>query len=213
MKKLTPLLILSILVGCIVPQPATSGVDVPMARGLRQPDSPLIWPTLAYYFYFPTARYGPFERDCYMTNGALIFAALLMTDPHQRRKQPRCNSALVEAAQARARSMAEEGYFAHCDPTGKCANAYAVEYGCSLPLGYDPRGNNIESIGAGTSDPYVMYGGLLYSSSHVVHILALSPFFADQLDVGVGFYEKPGSPYTYYWSVLTAPCQTVRSGE
>jgi hypothetical protein len=42
------------------------------------------------------------------------------------------------------------------------------------------------------------------SSGRGTHILGLHPFFAEQIDYGIGCSYDPGSDYGYYWVVVTA---------
>ena len=43
------------------------------------------------------------------------------------------------------------------------------------------------------------------SPDHKKHLLGEIGFFAEQTSYGIGFYESAGSPYRYYWVVITAP--------
>ena len=47
--------------------------------------------------------------------------------------------------------------------------------------------------------------GWMNSASHRKHLLGQDSFYAGQTHYGVGFVSSPGSPYRYYWVVITAP--------
>ena len=174
-------------------------VYVPGVIGVK--NTPLPTPTRR-----PTTTPTATPVPCPATSQAAIFENRLRTDVLQQRRALQCNPALVRAALFRAQSMAEGGYFAHCDPRGICANRIAIEAGCQLPGDYPPNGNNIESILAGTNDPNFAYNILIASPSHKTHLLGVADFFRKQDQVGIAFLDAPGSKYRYYWVVLIARC-------
>jgi uncharacterized protein YkwD len=133
-------------------------------------------------------------------------ATLMINDPDQQRASLRCDPILAQEARRKAKDMAERGYFNHVDPDGYGPNYYVVQAGYSLPDFYDQNNdaNNIESIAAGFSTPSQAWFSLTNSPSHRPHVLGTDPFFRDQVDYGIGFYEKPGSRYQWYWVILTA---------
>lgn len=133
-------------------------------------------------------------------------AGLMVNDPDQQRPSLSCDPILGEVARARAEDMGLRGYFSHVNPDGFGANYLVQQAGYILPSFYDqsPPGNNIESIAAGYSTAADAWDGWMASEAHRAHLLGIDPFWAEQVDYAVGYAYIPGSPYGYYWVVLTA---------
>jgi len=114
---------------------------------------------------------------------------------------------LTQVAQAAAESMGTEGYYAETTPQGYGANYLVAQAGYQLPAGWtDPVSNNyLESIDASYASASDTWNAWLNSPPHKVHVLGQSSFYASETSVGVGYANVPGSPYTYYWVVITAP--------
>lgn len=134
-----------------------------------------------------------------------IFGQYLLTDPRQERSKLLWNCHLAEAAKARVISLATLRYWAHCDPSNKCVNTYAREAGCKLPSYYG-KGNNIESLVAGTFDPLIAFTALANSPAHADHLFGRTAFFREQMHYGIAFLAAEGSVYHYYWCILIGIC-------
>ena len=145
---------------------------------------------------------------CLFSDEAQTIADLLVKDYRQQRPVLRCHPKLVVAAQKRAQNLADLGYFAHCDPSGKCANAYAEEAGCHLPKEYMGNGNNIESLIAGPNNAAAAYWLLSASPKHAAHLFGVGDFFRAQTDYGIGTVRAPGSRFEYYYVFLLGQCIT-----
>jgi uncharacterized protein YkwD len=117
------------------------------------------------------------------------------------------DATLSAVARAKAADMANREYFAHTDPDGNGANTLVRRAGYPLPSHYSTAasGNNIESLAAGYSSVASVWSGWMESADHKRHILGETDFFAEQTSLGVGYYEKSGAPFRYYWVILTAP--------
>jgi len=123
------------------------------------------------------------------------------------------NDALAKAAYAKAKDMAERGYFAHVNPDGYGMNYKINEAGFELAdyLMSSKASNNFESIAAGTNrnSGKIMIQALIIdegipSLGHRKHLLGMTDFWAESKYCGIGFYKKVGSKYTYYMCVLIA---------
>lgn len=140
-------------------------------------------------------------------------ASLLVGSSGQKRvkSQMRIDDRLVQVARARAMDMARRNYFDHVNPDGVAANFLVRATGYQLPSHYStsPRGNNIESIGAGYINANEAWSGWMNSAGHKVHLLASDSFYRDQTSYGVGHFYDPNSRYKHYWVVLTAPPSPV----
>lgn len=145
---------------------------------------------------------------CLQSPQAQLLADLLTHDPNQQRPTMRCNPELVLAAQYRAQSMATLGYVAHCDPQGRCPNAYAEMFGCQLPANYVSNGNNIESLIVGPNDAVVAYWLITHSFLHAQHLYGVGDFFREQTDYGIAVLHLQGSPFEYYYVFLIGRCTT-----
>ena len=145
--------------------------------------------------------------NCQLDEAASTLAQRFERDPNQRREGVQCNAKLAQVARARALDMATRAYFDHKTPDGLGPNELARAAGCHLPDFY-PGGeaNSIESIAGGYASADEAWDALMESPSHRPHLLAEDDFYRDQTDYGVGYVYAPGSPFTYYWVVLTAEC-------
>jgi uncharacterized protein YkwD len=136
-------------------------------------------------------------------------ARLLAGDRGQQRNKGRMtlDPILTAVAQARAADMAKRRYFSHTDPEGNGPNFLARSAGYELPSfwGKSHGGNFIESISAGHATPGAAWDAWMRSRVHRTHLLALSSFYRDQTNFGVGCYSDPASPFGRYWVIITAP--------
>jgi uncharacterized protein YkwD len=129
------------------------------------------------------------------------------------RPQPplRANAILTQVARSRAEDMGQRRYFGHVDPDGNGPNIKVAQAGYPLPRHF-LRGrdsNFIESLVAGRATGVEGINTLIIDAGinppgHRIHLLALSDFFQQHTEVGIGFACVPGSPYRYYMAVLTA---------
>lgn len=136
----------------------------------------------------------------------IAIANFMRQDPNQKRPSLNWNSTLAQVARARALDMATRRYFGHVNPDGYGPNYLVQQAGYQLPSWYDqsPTANNIESIAGGAATPTDVWNLWMSSSPHRTHLLGLDPFYAAQIDYGIGFVQVPGSPFEYYWVVITA---------
>jgi uncharacterized protein YkwD len=146
------------------------------------------------------------EPSCQLRPEEEQMATLITTAPDQQRPHLVCNTRLTAIARARAEDMARRAYFAHTNPDGYGPNYLAQQSGYQLPTFYDQSatGNNIESIGAGSNSAAAMWQAWLDSDHHATHVLGTADFFREQSDYGIGFASLPGSPYQFYWVMLSA---------
>lgn len=131
---------------------------------------------------------------------------LLEQDPDQQRASLVCHPILAQVARQRAFDMAERHYFSHTTPEGYGPNYLVRQAGYVLPSYYSTAldANNIESIAAGNSTASDTWQQWMSSTPHRTHLLGLDPFFAEQVEYGIGYASDPDSPYHYYWVVITA---------
>jgi hypothetical protein len=125
----------------------------------------------------------------------------------QRRPNLVLDPLLCKVARARATDLAVRNYFAHVNPDGVAVNFLVRRAGYVLPPDYStaPSANELESISAGRSTASETLNDLLGDGPHRRQLLGEVAFFAAQTHVGVGFVNRPGSQYQYYWSIITAP--------
>lgn len=198
--------LLVFLSSCLQPQPQPRTI---------QPASPLAVRLSAHGeayspIYFPIYIQPPTDPNaaCLDYNPqALAFYRLLVGDSRQERPQLSCHPALVRAAQRRAASLVAGGYWAHCDPNGnECPNEVARNAGCKLPDEYAVRGNNVESLVAGSPDAGVMFAALANSPGHSPHLFGRG-WFRHQRHVGIAYVAAPGSRFGFYWVIMIGVCQ------
>ena len=116
---------------------------------------------------------------------------------------------LSQVARERATDLAKRKYFDHIDPDGHGANYLVRKAGYVLPDWYPRDGNNLESIAAGRASAGTTWGDWMGSPDHKRHLLGELDFYAAQTSYGIGYYADQGSPYRFYWVVITAPPMPV----
>ena len=133
-------------------------------------------------------------------------ARLMQQSPEQRRPSLTYPPILGRVARERAADMATRRYFGHTDPDGLGPNTLVRRAGYVLPAFYSnaPDGNNIEAIAAGAATAEAAWELWMSSPPHRTHILGLQPFYAEQIEYGIGYAHDPASPYRHYWVILTA---------
>lgn len=134
------------------------------------------------------------------------FVRLLTSDPRQQHPVLTYCPKLATAATWRAHGLANGQPFSHVDADGNGANVYARRAGCVLPSGYSERGNEIESLAAGTGDAGVIFGALAGSAKHAAHLFGVGDFFRAQCCYGVAMCENEAAPYRWYWCIHLARC-------
>ena len=159
--------------------------------------------TLTPRAYLPLIAKSP---ACSLNQQEQQIALYMIEHPDQQRASLTCHPILARVARERAEDIAQRGYFSHTNPDGYGPNYLVRQAGYVLPsyYGTEPDANNIESIGAGYPTAEATWEGWMESSGHRDHLLGLAPFFAEQVEYGVGYACNPASPYTYYWVVITA---------
>jgi len=173
-------------------------------------ESPQVSPLAGQAVYLPmisAANVVAANLTCDLNDEEAAIFQMMKTDPKQGRDEVRCNPLLARVARARARDMATRQYFDHVDPDGHGPNYLVLDAGYRLPDWYDhsDRANNIESIGGGFQDAASMWQAWLGSEYHRIHVLGNVSFYAEQEEVGIGYYEDENSPYGKYWVVISAP--------
>lgn len=133
-------------------------------------------------------------------------ALFMIQDPEQQRPSLTCHPILTRVARERAEDMAQRRYFDHVNPDGYGPNYLVRQAGYVLPSYYDPApdANNIESIAGGYPTPEAVWQKWTSSATHRDHLLGLHPFWAEQIEYGIGYTYDPNSPYGHYWVVITA---------
>jgi uncharacterized protein YkwD len=144
--------------------------------------------------------------ECDLNAQELQIAQYMIEHPEQQRPSLTCHPILAQVARERAQDMADRGYFSHTNPDGYGPNYLVQQAGYILPAYYDqsPDGNNIESIAGGYPTAEAAWAGWMGSEGHRTHLLGLDPFWAEQIEYGIGYVYEPGSDYGHYWVVITA---------
>jgi len=160
-------------------------------------------PALTPQAYLPLVLKSP---ACALSPEEAEIARYMREHPDQRRPSLTCHPILARVARERAEDMARRRYFSHVNPDGYGPNYLVRQAGYVLPSYYDqaPDANNIESIAAGYPNAAAVWNGWMSSEGHRTHLLGLHPFFAEQIEYGIGYTYDLGSPYRYYWVVITA---------
>jgi uncharacterized protein YkwD len=103
----------------------------------------------------------------------------------------RTNAALSAAANNYAKLMADRNSFAHDGPDGSSPS------GRIRASGYAGKFKG-EALAAGQTSPQSALSTWLNSPSHRDIVLDRGA-----VDVGIGYYSKPGTTYTTYWVLVT----------
>lgn len=140
------------------------------------------------------------------------FCRLLVTDPRQQRPTLELCPALQQVAAWRAFGLASGGDpWDHVDENGTTPNELARQAGCRLPDDYAARGNEVESLVAGTADPVVAFMALANSPKHSDHLFGRG-WFRAQRHFGMALC-KGSAEYTWYWAIYIGTCEGQASGE
>lgn len=127
---------------------------------------------------------------------------LIVSAPEQKRARLTCDARLCRAARDKANDQAANAWWLHENPfTLETSNELCRRHGFPLPGEYEARGNQVECLGYGNSDPAVMLAALLASAPHRAHV-AGEGWFASQDRIGVGYAR--GEQWPHLWVVLIA---------
>jgi uncharacterized protein YkwD len=153
--------------------------------------------------YFPLVATN---RACELSPQEEQLALPMSQHPDQQRPSLTCHHILAQVARERAEDMAKRHYCGHTNPDGFGPNYLVRQAGYVLPWYYnaEPDANNIESVACGSSTAEATWQTWMSSSDHRDHLLGLEPFFAEQVEYGIGYAYDPSSPYDHYWVVITA---------
>ncbi len=121
----------------------------------------------------------------------------------------RCNALLEQVARAHAADMAARDYVGYVTPEGKGMNDLVRQAGYALPDTYSaaPGANQVAAIAVGHESAASAWAGLIdpdQGDDLRNHLLGLTPFFARQIDYGIGYVADPDSTHDYYWVIVTA---------
>jgi hypothetical protein len=154
----------------------------------------------------PPQAYLPFiaRRACNPDHQEQQIAALMASDSGQRRPSLMFHPILAQVARERAQDMVDRLYFSHTNPDGLGPNYLVRQAGYVLPGFYGTArdANNIESIAAGNPTASMTWAQWMNSDGHRRHLLGTVPFFADQIEYGIGY--ACGGEFDHYWVVITA---------
>ena len=154
----------------------------------------------------PTATRPPTAGACGMSEAEETILRLMRSSPEQRRPSLTCHPTLAQVARNRAADMARRNYFSHTDLDGYGPNYHVRAAGYVLPQFYSTArdGNNVESISAGRDTAAATWDSWMTSPGHKTHLVGLAPFYAEQLEAGIGYVYAPESYYRHYWVAITA---------
>lgn len=146
------------------------------------------------------------SQRCALNAQEQQIARFLFQSPQQQRLALTCHPLLARVARERAQDMAQRDYFGHTNPDGFGPNYLVRQTGYRLPAYYNPapEANNIESIGGGYTTSEEAWQGWMNSPGHRTHLLGLHPFYAEQIEYGIGYAYAPASSWGHYWVVITA---------
>ena len=142
----------------------------------------------------------PLNNACGFSEAARELAALIIEDEAQQRPQIQCHPLLAQAAEDKARTMADFGMVRH--NLGGSPNGRLREIGFPLPHYYSGlMGNQVEAIAGGYSTPSSVWKAFKHSTAHRHHLLGELDFYREQQYIGVGFFKDNSAPHVEYWAV------------
>lgn len=140
------------------------------------------------------------DNACGFNQSARELAALIIQDEAQQRVEIVCHPLLAQAAEDKARTMADFGMVRH--NLGGSPNGRLREIGFPLPHYYSGlMGNQVEAIAGGYSTPNSVWKAFKHSTTHRQHLLGELDFYREQRYIGVGFYKDYSTPHVEYWTV------------
>lgn len=154
--------------------------------------------------FLPFIGTGEPKRDILQPE-ARAFYDMLVADRRQEHPQLIVTPSLIQSATWRAHGLANGDPWLHCDSQGRCANWYARAAGCQLPSFYPDNANQIETLGAGSNNPGIIFAALAASKAHADHLFGRG-WFVHQIHIGIGMVENMQSAYKWYWSIHICLC-------
>ncbi|MDY6926739.1 MAG: CAP domain-containing protein [Pseudomonadota bacterium] len=137
---------------------------------------------------------------CGFNQQAIALATLIQHDPGQQRQRIQCHPLLAQAAEDKARIMADYGMVRH--NLGGSPNTRLRDIGFPLPRYYSGlMGNQVEAVAGGYRTPASVWKAFKSSEDHRLHLLGELDFYREQEYMGVGFFSDPQSPHIEYWVV------------
>ena len=121
------------------------------------------------------------------------------------------DSILMKVARKRAADMAEKNYFAHVNKEGFGVNWLMQAEGYTLDERWTKKKefNSFESISAGFATGIEHINNLILDKGqeppgHRQHLLGMTDFWNDCVDVGAALVYNPKSKYKYYFVIIIA---------
>jgi len=154
----------------------------------------------------PGEQFAPPRSDemCGVEGAAQKLAEMIRSHPLQARVRLRCSALLAQVAAVKAAEMARRGQVSH--HYGVTApNRRLRKAGYRLPASYPGMfDNQVEAIAGGHATAEDALQAFLVSPAHRMHLLAESPFYAEQDEIGVGYARNADTNHVYYWVVYVA---------
>ena len=151
--------------------------------------------------FYPQAQANETPNNaCGFSEAARALASLIIEDEAQQRTQIQCHPLLAQAAEDKARIMADYGMVRH--NLGGSPNGRLREIGFPLPHYYSGlMGNQVEAVAGGYSTPSSVWKAFKQSTAHRQHLLGELDFYREQQYIGVGFFKDNSAPHVEYWTV------------
>jgi hypothetical protein len=153
--------------------------------------------------YFPFIAIAPTPLIAGLTPTCAAFLRLLLDDDRQEHPSLTVCASLILSATRRAEGLANGQPWSHCDAQNICSNAYARDAGCVLPDWYQPNGNQVETLGAGSDNVLAIYEALTGSEKHSEALFGRG-WFRHQTHIGIAM--ATGGVYGWYWVFHLAKC-------
>lgn len=140
------------------------------------------------------------DYSCGFHPQARELANLIINDQSQQRTHIVCHPLLAQAAEDKARIMADYGMVRH--NLGGSPNSRLLDIGFPIPRVYSGvMGNQVEAVAGGYSTAKSVWNAFKDSTAHRTHLLGEIEFYRDQQYLGVGFFVDPTAPHVEYWTV------------
>jgi uncharacterized protein YkwD len=140
------------------------------------------------------------DSECGIHPKAQELAAILINSSQQLHPKLVCNSTLAQAANAKAKLMAENKRVDHI-LNRQTPNQLLRSYGIDLPRIYEPSGNQVEAISGGKETAQSAFDYFMTSPPHKAHLLGENEFYKTQNEIAVGYYYDFYTPHEHYWVV------------
>lgn len=152
----------------------------------------------------PLSTLASAESACLSNQQEALLAKRLLSKPEQQRDTLRCNGRLQRLARQWAEEIASRQDLLNITKSVPEPNRRLREAGYELPLFYRDTHNNVLTLGAGQSDPELMWYEFLKNERSRTHLLGQDEELRRQTEFGIGYVQQKLGRFGDIWVIIIA---------